>query len=261
MGRARRFWVRSDWVRIAIAQGIAPAAFDSAFIETRRAITAELASSDRIYEPFLVDTILPQFLQIIDQAGVLFSVLEALFDLPVFEPKLGYLDSGIALIPMYLGQQRDPRVEPLLRRFITLPHIGDFARETGASVIIQHVYAGNLEQALFDASKLVGVLAAKTCERTHQIDALIAALRAPTPAVRQIAAWYIGRNHVTAVAPKLITLVQSESDQEALRAAIWSLGVLREPSAIPVLLSLTQNQPPLIMQSAQEALSRIDNFL
>ena len=49
-----------------------------------------------------------------------------------------------------------------------------------------------------------------------------------------------------------------DSDIEALRGTIWSLGVLRDKQAIRALVALKQHTNPLIAQPTAEALSRLE---
>ena len=111
--------------------------------------------------------------------------------------------------------------------------------------------------ALNDRSEMVRHAAAEKLEKEENASGLIKALRDESASVRRIAAWYMGRKQVKEAVQPLIELVQVEDDVEALRAAIWSLGVLRDPQAMPFIDKLTRHSDPIIAATAQDSLSRL----
>jgi HEAT repeat protein len=133
----------------------------------------------------------------------------------------------------------------------------DELRNHAAEVIINVQYTGNPAQALQDVSEIVRRVAILQLEKHDDTQALIAALENDYAFVRQVSSWYMGRKLVSAAADKLIERLQVEEDIEALRAAIWSLGMLRASRAVVHLESLSQHSNPLIVTTVHDALTRI----
>ncbi|MAS36475.1 MAG: hypothetical protein CL610_20900 [Anaerolineaceae bacterium] len=111
--------------------------------------------------------------------------------------------------------------------------------------------------ALNDQSEKVRHAAATKLEKEDNHLGLIQALQDPSSAVRCIGAWYMGRRHVSEAVNPLIALVQTEDDEETLRAAIWSLGVLRADAALPAIRELCSHPDLQIAAAAQEAVARL----
>ena len=117
--------------------------------------------------------------------------------------------------------------------------------------------AAEEEFALNDQSEKVRHAAATKLEKEDNHLGLIQALQDPSSAVRCIGAWYMGRRHVSEAVNPLIALVQTEDDEETLRAAIWSLGVLRADAALPAIRELCSHPDLQIAAAAQEAVARL----
>jgi HEAT repeat protein len=130
-------------------------------------------------------------------------------------------------------------------------------RDHAASAIIHVQYGDDAELALQDEEELVRHVAVKQLEKQENATALIAALRNDSTGVRRVAAWYMGRKGVNQATDVLIEQVQGENDIEALRAAIWSLGMLHDTRAVPYLRKLSKHPNRLIATTAQESASRL----
>jgi HEAT repeat protein len=156
-----------------------------------------------------------------------------------------------------LARKGSPQALSLIRE--ALNDDSKWLQEQAAKAIIQSQYSDNAELALQDMEELVRRLASKQLEKQEKTAALIGALRNESASVRRVAAWYMGRKIVTQAADVLIEQVQTEDDIEALRAEIWSLGMLHDAKALPQLRNLTEHPNTLIATTARESLSRLTN--
>ncbi|MEO0564944.1 MAG: HEAT repeat domain-containing protein, partial [Chloroflexota bacterium] len=102
----------------------------------------------------------------------------------------------------------------------------------------------------------VRVVAVRHFEKYHDTSSLIQALYNSAPEVRRIAAWYTGKQRVAESGPSLLQRLYEETDTEALRAIIWSLGVLRLDEAKSVLETMQNHSEPSIRLQAQETLAK-----
>jgi HEAT repeat protein len=156
-----------------------------------------------------------------------------------------------------LGKYRDDAAIAFLRRIITLDWANTDSRHAAASALIKTAYLSNYEHALQDPLDVVRLVAVKELEESHSTPALIRALGNDFPRVRRIAAWYMGRNNVYEAVDALLNLIAVEQDVEALRAAIWSLGVLRVKTTHSQLEPFLQHENALIRKTAQDALAKL----
>jgi HEAT repeat protein len=156
-----------------------------------------------------------------------------------------------------LGKLGTPEAIAFIRRNLTANWRE--MRELATSTILQVQYDNQHTAALQDHSELVRQMAARRLENEEDADALIQALGNDSISVRRIAAWYMGRRLVKEAVTPLIKLLETENDMETLRAAIWSLGVLRNVQAISHIQALSHHQNLLISVTAQEALTRLIN--
>jgi HEAT repeat protein len=126
-----------------------------------------------------------------------------------------------------------------------------------AQVIIDAQYDGSAVRALADDLDVIRRASVLQLEKQNDIQELLGALNNDCVMVRRVAAWYMGRKLVQEAVSPLTLLAQKESDIETLRAAIWSLGVLRNVEALPTMEKLTEHSNPLIKTTAREAMTRI----
>lgn len=173
------------------------------------------------------------------------DILEVLLELPHGE---------VSRVIAELGQIRGERALALIRR--AMCSRSRFLRETAAQEIIATYYEGSNEHALQDESELVCHIAAKQLEKVDKVESLIESLENQFASVRRIAAWYMGRRRITEAVKPLIALIQTETDSETLRAAIWSLGVLRDKAALPHIQKLSLHPDSQIAVTVQDALSK-----
>lgn len=85
---------------------------------------------------------------------------------------------------------------------------------------------------------------------------LIKALHSDDLYVLKVAVWSAGRLRIKEAIEPLIDLLDN-ANPEIKRGIIWSLGVLRDPRAIIYLLPYTNDEDPLIANSAREALQKL----
>jgi|SRR5579859_1402865 len=133
--------------------------------------------------------------------------------------------------------------------------------------VIKAIYGSDndITRALSDSSEPVRILAAETLEKQDEISGLILCLDNDSARVREIAGWSIGRKKVSEARDALVneittgkfTVAQNQAQIEALRAAIWALGVLRTNNVRPYLELLTKHENQLICDTAVEALSKL----
>src|SRR5260221_9719375 len=126
-----------------------------------------------------------------------------------------------------------------------------------ATTLIRALYKEDYERALLDSSEPVRVAAALSLEAGNNARGLITALHNDSPRVRQIAAWYMGRKKIGEAVNGLVAALSNDDDIEALRAAIWALGVLRINTVRDNLQPLTRHENALIRKTTQEALAKL----
>jgi HEAT repeat protein len=133
--------------------------------------------------------------------------------------------------------------------------VGSGFSEHAAQAIVALEYDRSAQLALHDDSELVRYVAVRQLEKQEHSSILIESLKSTSFRVRQIAAWYMGRKLVKEAVMPLIELSQVETDEETLRAVVWSLGVLRDKRAIPYLHLLRHHKSSLIASSVETALA------
>jgi HEAT repeat protein len=164
---------------------------------------------------------------------------------------------SLSLLADELGKHRgDNNAIAFLRRIITLDWANTASRHATASAMIKASYLSNDEAALHDPLEVVRLVAVKELEHRHNTPALIRALGNDLLSVRQVAAWYMGRNKVYEAVEALLKMISVEQDIEALRAAIWSLGVLRIKTTRSQLEPFLQHENALIRKTAQNTLAK-----
>jgi len=134
--------------------------------------------------------------------------------------------------------------------------------------VINAVYSGDGGNvpALLDPSEAVRIFSAQTLETRNDIPGLRLCLPNVSANVPEIAGGYIGPNKIGEAAHTLVKEISTEkfsaaplthAQVEALRSAIWALGVLRPNSVRPYLESLTTHDNQLIRETALNALSKL----
>lgn len=156
-----------------------------------------------------------------------------------------------------LGMYTDEKAVSLLRQITTLSWASEQSRTAGASALIYAAHLADCEDALHDPLELVRTVAVKQLERKQNTPALIRALKNENEVVRSIAAWYMGRNKVYESVDSLCEMASLEKNIEALRAAIWSIGVLRIKTARQHLEPFVQHENTIIRATAKEALDKL----
>lgn len=198
---------------------------------------------------FLISKYCEQLLRAAKQKGNLVDFAPILLEIP---------NDWVAALATAMCEYKDERVIPLLRQIIFLSWSSFYTRKTASLYIIRHKYDDDLITALEDSFEFVCKVAITELETQGNTEGMIKALSNRYASVRQPAAWYMGRQEVKAAIEPLIELIRSESDVETLRAAIWSLGVLRANQVLPYLHALSFHTDPLIATTAQESISRIE---
>lgn len=130
-----------------------------------------------------------------------------------------------------------------------------------ASNTIQTIYNGDLEAAMQDASRMVVATAAWRIigglESARDHMGMWRAFAFPFSDLREHVAWHMGRHHVHDAVEPLIAALRVETDVEAMRAMLWSLGVLRNPVAADAVEVFVEHEHPLIATTAREALAKL----
>ncbi len=224
------------------------------------------------FDPFDADYIVRKIVErVIESEGVdKFQLLSLLLEIPIFTYECFVVVDALCSLD-------DKRVVPLFRTYLGTG--SSLAREDIANGVIKvkypivtlalqdefelvrYVTVKRLKPdetilALRDESEKVRLAATKKLEKEENRDGLLQALADDASNVRRIAAWYMGRRQVAEAVEPLIRLVQTEDDTETLRAAVWSLGVLRDARALPYLETLCSHDNQLISDAAIDAISK-----
>jgi hypothetical protein len=147
------------------------------------------------------------------------------------------------------------KVLPILRE--ALNHRYKHTYRPAAIVIFELHYQSKPEAAIMDEHAHVRLFAAEEAERQGADSTILKALHHEDTALRRLAAWYCGRKKLQDTFEGLIQQLKRESDSEALRGMIWSLGVLRKPEAKKELEPFLKHPEVLIVQTVEEALSKL----
>ena len=162
-------------------------------------------------------------------------------------------EAVIAIKP--LGNFKSEQAITLLRELI---HDSNrYLREATTKALIKTKYQDDALYALSDNQANVRQMAVSRLERQGNTPALIDALSHESESVRRVAAWYMGQKIIREAVQSLIRLVEHENDSETLRAAIWSLGVLKDERAISCIEEKRQHANPQVAQAAQDALNNL----
>ena len=93
-------------------------------------------------------------------------------------------------------------------------------------------------------------------DRTYE-EKLIGALAHPLPAARARICWLIGENHIGQAVPDLMTLATSDPDLFVRKAALESLGVLRDQKSTSLLRTISRSENRFLAAAAKRSLDAI----
>ncbi len=159
-----------------------------------------------------------------------------------------------------LGDLGDRRAIPVLR--ISLYDRNDSVQHATAYALIQLAYGTDLIQALsaalYDEDMHVRYVAVRSLEFLNADDLMLEAAINDEPRIRQIAVYYIGRAKVLDGFELLIDALQDPDDEICL-GAIWSLGQLGNPRAMPALEQLINDVSENVARASREALIKLEN--
>lgn len=159
-----------------------------------------------------------------------------------------------------LGDLGDRRAIPVLR--IALYDRNDSVQHAAAYALIQLAYGTDLipslAAALYDQDQHVRYVAVRSLEFLSADDLMLEAALNEEPRVRQIAVYYIGRAKILEGFELLIDALQDPDDEICL-GAIWSLGQLGNPRAMPALEQLVNDPSDNVARAAREALLKLEN--
>jgi hypothetical protein len=147
------------------------------------------------------------------------------------------------------------KVVAILREALNDSYKGTY--RTAAEVVVELLYHKDTEAAIMDEHPHVRLFAAEIADAQGINSTMLKALAHGDSALRQLSAWYCGRKKLQEAFDLLIQQLKLESDVEALRGMIWALGVLRKPEAKKELELLLKHPHSLIVQTTEEALSKL----
>lgn len=151
-----------------------------------------------------------------------------------------------------LSEIDHPDVLPLLRRQLSAYWLA--RRKVSANGIITAHYRSDLVAALSDASPYVRHAAVKQLEENHDSDGLIVALNNFDVFVRASATWALGRLGVSKSVTVLSKRLLDESEYEAQRAIIWTLGMVGDKSVQSIIERHLSDANPVVRNTAEQAL-------
>jgi HEAT repeat protein len=100
-----------------------------------------------------------------------------------------------------------------------------------------------------------------TCDSRTYEEKLIGALAHPLPQARARICWLIGENKIRHAAPDLMNLAAVDPDLFVRKAAIDSLGLLREPSSASLLRAISKSENRLLAAAATKSLHAVTQQL
>lgn len=162
----------------------------------------------------------------------------------------------------WLAKANYEQALPILDRLIAANHpFVDEIHAVMASHTIARVYNGDLNAAMQDASSLVASTAAARIidklEAAQDVVGLCRALTFPFTAIREYVAWHLGRQNLHEAVEPLIAALRVETNEEAMRAMMWALGVLRSAQAIDTVRTFLNHESRLVTATAREALTKL----
>ena len=87
---------------------------------------------------------------------------------------------------------------------------------------------------------------------------LVAALQHPLPEARVRICWLLGANKIFHAVSQLIELAEHDKDFFVQRAALEALGAMCDPSALPMLRSISRGQNHFLRLTAQRSIENIE---
>jgi HEAT repeat protein len=96
-----------------------------------------------------------------------------------------------------------------------------------------------------------------TLDRRTYEQKLIGALAHPLPGARERICWLIGKNHIRQAAPDLMKLATDDPDLFVRKAAVESLGALRDPQSVPLLRTISKSADRFLASVASKSLRAI----
>ena len=92
--------------------------------------------------------------------------------------------------------------------------------------------------------------------RTYE-EKLIGALAHPLPAARVRICWLIGENYIRQAGPDLMSLATNDPDLFVRKAALESLGVLRDQNSASLLRTISWSENRFLAAAAKKSLDAI----
>ncbi len=96
-----------------------------------------------------------------------------------------------------------------------------------------------------------------TLDRRTFEEKLVGALAHPLPEARARICWLIGENHVRQAAPNLMRLAVEDPDLFVRKAALESLGALRDSGSTSLLLAISGSENRFLAEAARKSLEAI----
>lgn len=157
-----------------------------------------------------------------------------------------------------MGDSGDRRALYMLR--IALYDRNDLVQQSAAQALIKLQYGSDslhaYKTALYNSEARVRYYAVRQLEYQRATDILVEATYNEDATIRQIAVWYLGRVRAPQALPALIDAVQ-DHEIEVRGGAAWALGNLGSTRAIPALLPLLNDPEAIIVQLASDALDKL----
>jgi HEAT repeat protein len=92
--------------------------------------------------------------------------------------------------------------------------------------------------------------------RTYE-EKLIGALAHPSPTARVRICWLIGENYIRQAGPDLMSLATNDPDLFVRKAALESLGVLRDQNSTSLLRGISRSENRFLAAAAKKSLDAI----